>query len=99
MFKRMPYPVIFGRLSNGREVEIETGAIGIGHTLLGRVIRGVVIATHPYYPSVTLQGHTIDSGPRETLRADIHVSALISVLAPDEQSDAQSMWVSEVFGQ
>lgn len=56
MDNSITYPTVSGPDTNGVKVSVAVGDYLTGHTFAGRLVSGRVIATHPYYPSVVIDG-------------------------------------------
>lgn len=52
----MMYPAVSGNIRNGSWTVLAVGDMISGYTYGGKLVTGRVIATHPYYPSVTVEG-------------------------------------------
>lgn len=56
MDNSITYPTVSGSDTNGAHIAVAVGDYLTARTHAGRLVSGRVIATHPYYPSVTIDG-------------------------------------------
>lgn len=50
------YSPVTGPVKNGQQTTIAPGDMVTGHDTSGQLVTGTVIATHPYYPHVVIDG-------------------------------------------
>jgi len=78
------YPDVTGTNKIGYDVTIGVGDLVTGRDSFGRLIVGSVIATHPYHPTVTVDGIEVHaSGEIRSTRSTVRVDSILThVRAP-----------------
>lgn len=77
------YPNVTGRNVSGVESTYAVGDLVTGKDPHGRLVVGKIIATHPHYPSLTVEGVECEAGNVHKARAVVHVSKVLThVRAP-----------------
>ena len=76
------YGPVSGNIRSGEAVSVRPGDIVTGLDVWERKVSGRVIATHPYYPSVTIDGLHFTAGEPTPGRFTIHLSQVDSVVEP-----------------
>lgn len=77
------YPDVTGTDRSGRELTLRVGDIVTGYTENGDLVSGRVVATHPYYPSVTLYGAEMNADGVTERRADVHLTGVLTYIRPE----------------
>lgn len=71
------YGPVTGPQQDGTTVTVEVGDIVTGTDVFGRYMSGKVIATHPYYPSVYVDGISTGQTPG---RFNVHLRCVTRVV-------------------
>lgn len=73
------YPSVTGPTSHGAVTTVAVGDLVTGRDGIGRLVVGTVIATHPHYPSLTVDG--IEVGPGGDIasaRSTVHLDRVLT---------------------
>jgi hypothetical protein len=74
------YAPVTGPVKSGAQTTIAPGDMVTAHDTSGQLVTGTVIATHPYYPSVVIDGIGGFGGDIYAGRFSVHVSKVLTHL-------------------
>jgi hypothetical protein len=72
------YPDVTGAAKNGTETTVGVGDLVTGYDQSGKLVTGRIIATHPHYPSLTIDGISMVAGEIEAGRFTVHLSKVLT---------------------
>lgn len=72
------YPDVTGPRKNGTVITVGVGDIVTGYTEADRLVTGSVIATHSYYPTLTIDGITGYGDEIVSGRFTLHLSKVLT---------------------
>jgi hypothetical protein len=74
------YSPVTGPVKNGSQTTIAPGDMVTAHDTSGQLVTGTVIATHPHYPSLTIDGIGGFGGDIFAGRFTVHVDKVLTHL-------------------